>query len=127
MKKRKLAESITKESEKKDEVPQGYKRLCTPPEGAEDPPAINLVVEDTEEEHLKEYRFEVTPKMVEERVKTMKDYLLEIAGVPPSEDTPLLTWSAIKPGYCLEDTTSITRILKLTISAPTHFLITSLP
>ena len=26
--------------------------------------------------------------MVEERVKTMKDYLLEIAGVPPSEDTP---------------------------------------
>ena len=88
MKKRKLAESITKESEKEDEVPQGCKRLCTPPEGAEDPPAINLVVEDTEEEQLKEYRFEVTPKMVEERVKTMKDYLLEIAGVPPSEDTP---------------------------------------
>ena len=55
---------------------------------AEDPPAINLVVEDTEEGQLKEYRFEVTPKMVEERVKTMKDYLLEIAGVPPSEDTP---------------------------------------
>ena len=88
MKKRKLAESVTKESEKEDEVPQGCKRLCTPPEGAEDPAAINLVVDDTEEEQLKEYRFEVTPKMVEERVKTMKDYLLEIAGVPPSEDTP---------------------------------------
>ena len=27
--------------------------------------------------------------MVEERVKGMKDHLLEIAGVPPSEDTPL--------------------------------------
>ena len=73
MKKRNLAESIAKESEKEDEVPQGCKRLCTPPEGAEDPPAINLVVEDTEEEQLKEYRFEVTPMMVEERVKTMKD------------------------------------------------------
>ena len=74
MKKRKLAESVTKESEKEDEVPQGCKRLCTPPEDAQDPAAINLVVEDAEEEQLKEYRFEVTPKMVEERVKTTKDF-----------------------------------------------------
>ena len=76
MKKRKLTESITKESEKKDEVPQGYKRLCTPPEGAEDPAAINLVVEDKEEEQLKEYRFEVTPKMVEERMIMSEDHCL---------------------------------------------------
>ena len=47
---------------------------------------INLVVEDTEEKELVEYRFKVTLQMVEERVKDMKDYLLEIAGVPPSED-----------------------------------------
>ena len=47
--------------------------------------AVNLVVEDTEEEELKEYRFKVTPKMVEERVKAVKDHLLEIAGVPPTE------------------------------------------
>ena len=89
MKKRKLAGSITKESEREGEIPQGYKRLCTPTEGADDTAAINLVVEDREEEQLKEYRFKVTPKMVEERVKGMKDHLLEIAGVPPSEDTPL--------------------------------------
>ena len=36
-----------------------------------------------------EYRFKVTPQMVEDRVKDMKDYLLDIAGVPPSEETPL--------------------------------------
>lgn len=89
MKKRKLAESITKESEKEEATPQRYKRLCTPTEGADDTSAINLVVEDTEEEQLKEYHFKVTPKMVEERVKAMKDHLLEIASVPPSEDTPL--------------------------------------
>ena len=112
MKKRKLAESITKESEKEDEIPQGYKRLCTPTEGADDTAAINLVVEDREEEQLKEYRFKVTPKMVEKRVKGMKDHLLEIAGV-------------IKPGYCLEDTRSNARIWKRTIWVPTHFLITS--
>ena len=63
--------------------------MCTPTEGADDTAAINLVVEDREEEQLKEYRFKVTPKMVEERVKGMNDHLLEIAGVPPSEDTTL--------------------------------------
>lgn len=89
VKKRKLAESITKESEKEEATPQRYKRLCTPTEGADDTSAINLVVEDTEEEQLKEYHFKVTPKMVEERIKAMKDHLLEIASVPPSEDTPL--------------------------------------
>ena len=47
---------------------------------------INIVVEDTEEKELVEYRFKVTPQMVEEGVKDIKDYLLEIAGVPPSED-----------------------------------------
>ena len=41
-----------------------------------------------EEEQLKKYRFKVTPKMVKERVKAMKDHLPQIAGVPPSEDTP---------------------------------------
>jgi len=58
-------------------------------EGADDAAVINLVVEDTEEEQLMEYRFKVIPQMVEERVKAMKDYLLDIAGIPPSEETPL--------------------------------------
>ena len=58
-------------------------------EGADDAAVINLVVEDSEEEQLMEYRFKVIPQMVEERVKAMKDYLLDIAGVPPSEETPL--------------------------------------
>ena len=62
---------------------------CTSTEGADDAVVINLVVEDTEEEQLMEYRFKVTPQMVEERVKAMKYYLLDIAGVPPSEETPL--------------------------------------
>ena len=98
MKKRKLAESISKDM-KEHEAPQGSKRLCTPTEGTdetafisddgdhEDQEVINLL--DKEEEQLIEYRFKVTPQMVEERVKAMKNYLLEIAGVPPSEDTPL--------------------------------------
>lgn len=89
MKKRKLVESITTESRKEDEIPQGYKKLCTPTEGADDTAAINLVVEDTEEQQLKGHHFKVTPQMVGERVKAMKDYRLEIAVVPPSQDTPL--------------------------------------
>jgi len=88
VKKRKLAESITNEM-KEHEANQVSKILCTPTEGTDDTAVINLVVEDTEEKELVEYRFKVTPKMVEERVKAMKDYLVEIAGVPPSEDTPL--------------------------------------
>lgn len=88
MKKRKLAESITKDI-KDQEAAQKSKRSCTSTEGADDAVVINLVVEDTEEEQLMEYRFKVTPQMVEERVKDMKDYLLHIAGVPPSEETPL--------------------------------------
>jgi len=84
----KLAESITKDM-KEHEAPQASKRLCTPTEDVDDAVVINLVVEDTEEEQLMEYRFKVTPQMVEERVKAMKDYLLDIAGVPPSEDIPL--------------------------------------
>ena len=87
MKKRKLAESITKDI-KNQEAAQKSKRSCTSTEGADDAVVINLVVEDTEEEQL-EYRFKVTPQMVEERVKAMKDYLLDIAGVPQSEETPL--------------------------------------
>ena len=83
--------------------------------------AVNLVVEDTEEEELKEYRFKVTPKMVEERVKAMKDHLLEIAGVPPSEDTPLPYLE--RHQACLEDTRSITRIYKRTIWAQHIFLL----
>jgi len=88
VKKRKLAESITKDM-KEHEAPQASKSLYTPTEDADDAVVINLVVEDTEEEQLMEYRFKVTPQMVEERVKAMKGYLLDIAGVPPSEDTPL--------------------------------------
>ena len=88
MKKRKLAESIAKDINEHD-AHQVSKRLCTPTEGTDDPAVINLVVEDTEEKEFVEYRFKVTPQMVEERVKDMKDYLLEIAGVPPSEDRPL--------------------------------------
>ena len=88
MKKRKLAESIAKDINEHD-AHQVSKRLCIPTEGTDDPAVINLVVEDTEEKELVEYRFKVTPQMVEERVKDMKDYLLQIAGVPPSEDKPL--------------------------------------
>jgi len=74
---------------KEHEAPQASKRLYTPTEDADDAVVINLVVEDTEEEKLMEYRFKVTPQMVEERVKAMKGYLLDRAGVPPSEDAPL--------------------------------------
>ena len=61
MKKRKLAESVTKDM-KEHEAPQASKRLCTPTEDADDAMVINLVVEDTEEEQLMEYRFKVTPR-----------------------------------------------------------------
>lgn len=88
MKKRKLAESITNDI-KDQEAAQKSKRPCTSTECADDAVVINLVVEDTEEEQLMEYRFKVTPQIVEERVKDMKDYLLDIAGVHPSEETPL--------------------------------------
>jgi len=91
VKKRKLAESITKDI-KDQEAAQTSKRPCTSTEGADDAVVINLVVKDmkdAEEEQLMEYRFKVTLQMVEERVKAMKDYLLDIAGVPPSEETPL--------------------------------------
>jgi len=86
---------------KKHKVPQQSKRLCMPTEHTdntafisddgdhEDQAVINLVLEDKKGEQLMEYHFQVTPQTVEERVKAMKDYLLEIAGIPPSEDTPL--------------------------------------
>ena len=124
MKKRKLAESIAKDINEHD-AHQVSKRLCTPTEGTEDPAVINLVVEDTEEKELVEYRFKVTPQMVEETVKDMKDYLLEIAGVPPSEDRPLPHLSATKHGCCSEDTRKITKIWRPTIWEPTPSLITS--
>ena len=86
---------------KEQEAPQGAKRLCTPTEDTddttfisedekhEDQAVVNLVVEDKEEDQLMECRFKVTSQMVEEKGKAMKDYLLGIAGVPPSEETPL--------------------------------------
>jgi len=85
VKKRKLAERIAKDINEHD-AHQVSKWLCTPTEGTDDVVVINIVVEDTEEKELVEYRFKVTPQMVEEGVKDIKDYLLEIAGVPPSED-----------------------------------------
>ena len=60
MKKRKLAESIAKDINEHD-AHQVSKRLCIPTEGTDDPAVINLVVEDTEEKELVEYRFKVTP------------------------------------------------------------------
>ena len=74
MKKRKLAESSATGTKEHD----AHKvSKSTPTEGTDDDTAvINLVVEDTEDEELVEYRFKVTPKMVEERVKDMKYYLL---------------------------------------------------
>ena len=88
MKKRKLAESIPKDM-KEHEAQQVSKKLCSPTEETDGTVVINLLVEDTEEQQLKEYRFKMTPQMVEERVKAIKNYHLDLARVPPSEDTPL--------------------------------------
>ena len=55
MKKKKLAESIAEDINEHD-AHQVSKRLCTPTEGTDDPAVINLVVEDTEEKELVEYR-----------------------------------------------------------------------
>lgn len=55
-------------------------------EGVDDILVINFVVEDMEEEQLKEYYFKVIFKMVEERVKVMKDYFFEIVSVLLFED-----------------------------------------
>lgn len=95
MKKTERAKGVKDMKEYK--APQKAKRLCIH-RSTEDINTISVdeehydqtvkivIVEDKKEDQLMECCFKVTPQMVEERVKAMKDYLLGIASV---QDTPL--------------------------------------
>ena len=86
---------------------------------------FNLVVEDTEEKELVEYRFKVTSLELWKRGRRPRKIIFygEVVGVPPSGDTPLPHLE--RHQAWLEVTRRITKIWKTTIWTPTLSLITS--